>query len=377
MLRTLRIYTLRIPLTYNTYSIDSPRSDTQLIMGLDQDISFTEVFPVHELIPDGTPFHSQAIWRISITCGQEEGMDVLPRREFFLHIDGIAAHSQEEAGEMLQPFLHRVCRSLSMMITRANGNKHLFQPRVEPQYSRAEWAHRAWEEYDRAVGCEERERTVDSVDGEGNRYIEMYASFGIAAQVSCETTIYGKLPAGDFAKYYRVGNEAMEYLLQEYYTALGQENVKSKFFHLFSIIEFIEREYVHLSGAVKLYAPEEVGRIKSALAGVFPEEPDRQSRLESAILQRVKDITDIGREQKLVNILRGMGIHAFEEWGNVIEIQREDIRQIIRKRNDFFHGICKSREKEGISVERAVARLMGICPGIIAYVADHEPSCLD
>ena len=35
-------------------------------------------------------------------------------------------------------------------------------------------------------------------------------------------------------------NEAYEFLMKEYYIALGQEDAKSKFFHLFSIIEYIE-----------------------------------------------------------------------------------------------------------------------------------------
>ena len=38
-------------------------------------------------------------------------------------------------------------------------------------------------------------------------------------------------------------DDAVEFLINEYHSALGSEKVKSKFFHLFAMIEFVEKEY--------------------------------------------------------------------------------------------------------------------------------------
>ena len=50
-------------------------------------------------------------------------------------------------------------------------------------------------------------------------------------------------------------NEAYEFLMNEYYIALGQEDAKSKFFPLFSIIEYIEHRYEQYNGAETALRP--------------------------------------------------------------------------------------------------------------------------
>ena len=62
----------------------------------------------------------------------------------------------------------------------------------------------------------------------------------------------------DFLLYVDCSDTDLNYMLDEFYLALGQENRYSKFFHLFSIIEFIEKRYEDNNGASKLFDSEEI-----------------------------------------------------------------------------------------------------------------------
>lgn len=53
----------------------------------------------------------------------------------------------------------------------------------------------------------------------------------------------------------------MEFLINEYHSALGAENIKSKFLQVFSIIEFCEEEYEEHNGSRRLLSDEEVDMV--------------------------------------------------------------------------------------------------------------------
>lgn len=357
-------YQLTLPLVYNSYDFNSVNPDSQMRMGLDHDILLKEKGAA--IVGDGdgnaVPVH-ESEWDISISSEQEDDSPV-PKREFLLKISGILAHSQEEACTAVAAVIHRSCRSLSVLLNSSNYNRHLFQPRVEPQHSKARWERKAFEEPRK----EDRQR--EYVDENGVRHIEIIEQAQIAIGVSCETILFGKIKSVDFSKYFYVDDDTVNYLLDEYYMALGQENIKSKFFHLFSMIEFIEREYKNLSGASPVYDEEDVIKVKGALKNAFSEENrEKFDRLEAMVVQRMASAANLGREQKLVNILREMGIKELKDGDQTIPVDRFFISELVKKRNTYFHG---SRPSEGkhISVEKAVTWLMYLCPAIISAIAD-------
>lgn len=357
------IYELSLPLTYNSFDFNSIRPDHQMRMGLDRDIVFKKKRPAIKEETDGeAAFVHYVEWEIRISSEKEEDSPV-PKREFLMKISGILAHSREEAYAGAATVIHRTCRALSVLLNVSNCNRHLFQPRVEAQYDRAQWKQKSFE-----VPKEEN-RQREYVDENGNRYFEITAHAEIAIGMSCEMIVYGTLKSEDFTQYYYVENDAVNYLLDEYYMALGQENIKSKFFHLFSIIEFIEREYESLSGSSPVYDVDDVNRVRIALRSAFSEEDKAKlNRLEAMTVQRMTSMTDFGREQKLVNILHGMGIDEFKDADQMIPVDRTLVSGLIKKRNTYFHGSCPSDGKH-ISVEKAVTWLMYLCPAIITKIA--------
>lgn len=55
-------------------------------------------------------------------------------------------------------------------------------------------------------------------------------------------TLSVQLSTEEFLRYYTMDlDEETDFVMEEFFIALGKESVKSKFFHLFSIIEFIEK----------------------------------------------------------------------------------------------------------------------------------------
>ena len=207
----LRTYTLTLPLIYDSYNSDPIQKDTQLLMGLDRDITFSEKAPaITEEISGKAPLALTPVWDITISCPCHIQYNILPEREFTMTISGVTAHSKQEAFRFLLPLLHRTCRALSMMMNQSNRNRHLFQPRIEPDYDRGKWSDVPCEAYREAVG--QREGTRDYIDESGTHVIEMYASAEIAAEVFCETTIYGALRADDFQGYYDEVNAAADFL---------------------------------------------------------------------------------------------------------------------------------------------------------------------
>lgn len=347
-IRMLYQYDVTLPLIYARDALNSLEKDHHMQMGLDQDIQF-EV-PVSGLWENSGLDVQQSPWQITISCGQDPDIDDLPDHKFLFHISHLTAHSKTEARRLMEPVLFQSCRALSMMLHKSNANRHLFQPRVEPEYEASKWKETPYPQKDDAAHA-----------------------VRIVVDASCELTIYGKLASADFKRYYQTKNAACEYVFNEFYLALGQENFRSKFFHLFSVIEFIEREYAFLAGAEPLFEKEERQQVKKALKNIL-DNRQKQNRLETMVLQCIGKATDIGRDQKLVNILQGMNIREFHICDRAVRIDNDLIGKLRKKRNTAFHGAEETEEKNGISDQEAVTCLMYICPEIIEFIAEHPPA---
>ena len=108
-------------------------------------------------------------------------------------------------------------------------------------------------------------------------------------------------------------NEVVEFLMNEYYSALGTENIKSKFFHLFTIIEFCEKEYEDYNGASRLLSDDEVSVLIAKIKGLI--DATKRERITSSLKDKLIRLNDTGREGKLENILKWMGIEKYNHFG--------------------------------------------------------------
>lgn len=294
----------------------------------------------------------------SIGIVMDEGKD----KEFCVCLlSGIIADNHRNAGRIANAVIYNICRGLTFLINKKNPNKHIFQPRLEADWESANWKLGIFDA-DRLVNCDKElvERLINA---------SVKTTMMDSAFISFETII--SADEVTIKKWENENNEAIRFLLDEYYIAMGTENIKSKFFHLFSIIEFCEKNYTDKDGSVKLLSSGEVETIRKAIAGTIS--PEKKGKVLDAICKRLKELTNIGREEKLLNILHWMNISSFSVKGLECAITKEMLKGFTALRSKSYHGDLESGKKKEEDYKQAVEKLFVIDEMIIDYLMDYLP----
>lgn len=160
----------------------------------------------------------------------------------------------------------------------------------------------------------------------------------IVISTSLYTKIYGRMPTDDFLLYVECDDTDLNYMLDEFYLALGQENRYSK------LIEAITKAVMDISTMV---------------------DREKRNRVCGALKQTLGNLTDIGRKEKLVHILHQMGIREIKNCGTEFEIDDKTIGKLISLRNKCYHGDRKKADHSYINIDLAVTQLMYLCEQII------------
>lgn len=366
---SLRIYNITVPLRYYTYDIQGEQKQSEFVMGLKEDIRWQVDRMIEEsLLESDQVFRKQEPVQFCLSCGHDPEMERIPLDFFTCRITNIVAHDKDEARALVKPDLYRTCRTLSFLMSIHNCNKHSYQPRVEPDMDHAEWTDSVYEVFEQALSRKDDSVETMNIDGKTYQVITLETA-AIEISTSVYMKIYGRLPVDEFQTYTRCKNLDVNYMLDEFYLALGQENMYSKFFHLFSIIEFVEKRYESLNGSNKLFQKEEITSIIDTLEKC-PELADRErrDRLCSSVKQMLGNMTNIGRKEKLVQILWNMDIVEIKNCGTMFSIDAKTIGEIIELRNKFYHGDRQENDKKKyIGIDLAVTRLMYICERIIKW----------
>jgi hypothetical protein len=254
-----------------------------------------------------------------------------------------------------------------------NANKHSYQPRVEADMDGAVWSDIMYYSDREVSELNTESDEIQVIDGKTYQVIHIdTAPIVISSKIYMK--IYGKLPIEEFATYMKSTNENLNYMLDEYYLALGQENINSKFFHLFSIIEFIENTYEDMTDAEYIFNDKEIEEILSYME-TCPIFKDKRAcnNVKGRMKQTLQKMTDLGRNAKLVNILHNMNITKIDNCGTEFDIDKKTITEITDLRNIFYHGDrIEMKKNEHISVELAVTRLMYVCEKVIESVGMME-----
>ena len=209
---------------------------------------------------------------------------------------------------------------------------------------------------------------MEYVDQNGMKHICIQVQSKIEMKVSTSCILYGYLDKNEFLSLLNLEiDEKLKFLIEEYFIALGSENMNSKFFHLFAIIEFIEKEYAGLAGANKLLSVENVNEVLQEIKGKLHSEADKSKQILSTLKGNLSRMTDIGRAQKLANILNRLKICNLQECGNEVAIDKGSMQKLIDLRNHYFHGDSGKENEKLLKIDIAVAELMEICLRVIQY----------
>lgn len=276
MENSLYIYHMVVPLRYYTYDLHSEKKDSEYVMGLKQDMDWNVTRIVEQPIPDTNQIF---------------------RREEPVHI-------------------------------------HLF---CENDVEHAVWGSSVYEPFETLLQKKEDFVETTLVDGKKHQVITM-ESAPIVISTSLYTKIYGRMPTDDFLLYVECDDTDLNYMLDEFYLALGQENRYSK------LIEAITKAVMDISTMV---------------------DREKRNRVCGALKQTLGNLTDIGRKEKLVHILHQMGIREIKNCGTEFEIDDKTIGQLISLRNKCYHGDRKKADHSYMNIDLAVTQLMYLCEQII------------
>jgi len=121
-------------------------------------------------------------------------------------------------------------------------------------------------------------------------------------------------------------------LLKFYYDGLRAEHKKSKYFHWFLILEYLEgtERYKRMFDSNKLFTKDEETKIRE-VADCMSDNIKKGAILN--LLSRTKEF----RNRKLLLLLNEIGIKSYKSMGKDTELSEVTIRDITNGRNSLFH----------------------------------------
>ena len=285
---------------------------------------------------------------------------------FICKITGILVDDEKYAKKFTKEILDKICKGLSFLLIGHNENRHLFQPRVEPDWTKVRWDKQLYNSFITA-----RTEALDKMDPTA-KHLEEH----IMVSDSCYFVSNSVLPVTEteMRTWLLQKDDIIEFLMNEYYCALGSEKIKSKFFHLFSIIEFCEQQYADHNGARAILTKEQSESILDAIDGKLNDmslTPDEKNNIKSGLNSLMLKMNDTGRTIKLLNILKWMGIVKYTKLGKNIPIEKKLLDEIIGIRNKLFHGGKEKVEDSDDKYRDAVEHLLYIDEQIISYLKSH------
>ena len=356
-------YCVVVPLTYNKFSIFTNNPASEIGFQVENvETDFTIKIRTHEVpgFEKGKIFENTVTVKLYGEGHPKESMGRENAHKLFCEIMGLLVASEGDAKRIVNDIVNRICKELSLLFVKYNANRRMYQPRVEALWNQTVWRHREFPPFVEAMrkALEKDNGKCKTVMFEENIFI----------QDSMYYMIYAEIPANELplSKWLSPNNDVVEFLMTEYYSALGTEKIKSKFFHLFSIIEFCEKEFEKHNGARRIFSDNEVDDIISKIKSYIVK--SKKEKALPIIKSGLLKCADIGRAEKLNNILKWMGIEGYSFCGNTQLITKKMLEDIIKVRNKSFHGTQESEELINKEYTEIVEMLLYIDERIINFV---------
>lgn len=365
------IYDITIPLTYNRFAIRSNNPDSELRYEIEQlcEEEFNVVFRTYEVPGYGSGYDFKDIVKVRLyeTSADNEQSGNSQRKDdskLICEINGMLVDDEIYARKFSEEIVDRICKRLSLVFIKHNANRHLYQPRVEAMWSKA-----VFNCYEYAPFVEAKRKALEEIDGNNKTirledHIYMHDSLYCIARTS--------IPSDEIkiTEWLSKEDDVVEFLMNEYYSALGTENIKSKFFHLFAIIEFCEKEYEEHNGSNRLLSN---GEVDMVIAGIEKQiDAKKRERIISILKNDLIRVNDIGRIEKLENILKWMGIEEYKQFGSNKAIDKKLLADITKLRNKSFHGTKEKAEDVEKKYADAVELLLYIDEKILDFLMNNS-----
>lgn len=340
----------QIPLIYNYYALYDAIPDSEFRVEYDAPLQW---MVEEQITTDGMVFPYQISIQVK-NVYSDRAKSHMPDARLECSVNGVVAENKEQALNILSGYINRLCKRLTFNFNLHNCNRHLYQPRVEPDWGSAKWSKVQYQVY------------LDWLHEREDDAIQIPSYLYGACSVYSTSCVKIKTQELDAQSWLQPLGEAQDFLMDEYYAALGSETVKSKFFHLFAIIEFIEHNYKQYQGTEEWFTREELERLERSLDEVWKKNEysfskAQKNKLREILMSKVAVATKIGRAGKLLNILNQMGIYELKIMHETVAIDKKKLQHLIDLRNKTFHG----EENEIGEYKKGVEFLLYLCEAII------------
>lgn len=342
-------YNITIPLTYNRYTIGTNYPEAEIRYKIEQPCEgkIDIVVTTYEIpgFPNGCEFKD--VVKVVIKSSEKDNDQQKYDPDLICEIQGMLVDDEIYAREYAEVIMDKICKKLSITLIKYNDNRYLYQPKVEPLWSKAIFDRSEYTPF-----VEEKQKAQEKMD-ENEKTIYLEDHVYMRDSMKCMSIITLSPKDIKINKWLSKEDDVVNFLTNQYYLALGSENIKSKFFHLFAIIEFCEKEYVEYNGASRLLTDDEVEKITGELEKQL--DAKKREKIISALKSDLMKLNDIGRVGKLQNILKWMKIEKYGQVGYKKEIDRRLLAEITTLRNKSFHGtkenVAEAEEKYAAAVE--------------------------
>lgn len=359
-------YDITIPLTYNRFAIQSNNQTSELCYEIEQicEEEFKETFRTHEVLGYGDGYDFEDIVKVKLYKTSTDNVQVGNNQwkdasQLICEINGILVDDEIYARKFSEKIVDIICKRLSLVFIKHNDNRRLYQPRVEAMWSMAVFNRCEYSSF-----VDTKCKALDKIDG--NKTIHLEDHIYINDSMYC--IVRRSIPSDEIKikEWFINKDDVVEFIMNEYYSALGTEGIKSKFFHLFAIIEFCENEYKEHNGSSSLLSGEEVDMVIASLEKQI--DAKNKNRIIPVIKNDLIKANDIGRIGKLENILKWMGIEGYKQCGTDKAIDKKILNDIIKLRNKSFHGTKENAEEVEKEYAYAVEILLYIDEKILDFL---------
>ena len=258
------------------------------------------------------------------------------------------ANNEAEARAIAKTKVNILCNELSLLFNCKNENLHSHQPRIEADWTKVQI------EISETKSIRSKQGEADAFEISGIDPVEFADSVSLmlCTEISADSINL---------KWHE--NETMLFLMEELYIALGTENEKSKYMHLYSIVEFCEEheELKKHSNAKKVFFKNDGKRIRE-----FAQRELNKSDQEVAKIDLGR-IYNLDRAQIQMNILKWMGITQYSYKGKNYKIDNVFFDRLRKTRNAIAHG----RNTESRLVKELVSKLLDITIQIIIFLRNN------
>lgn len=322
-------YKVNVPLIHNQYCVNSDEKEVSCLYEMTDRYSQLLLIDNHQI-------------RFDIYSSEQKN---------YCLISGISERDEKHFVNAVKPRVHDLCIMLSYVFNRTNGNLINWQPRVEP-----DWENKTIE----SKPITDKEATKD-VEQPSNLWLNVGTLSVVSIADDVAISLITKIKPEEL-ELSCLENDAFSFVAHELYTALGTENIRSKFFHLFAIIEYCEEKFKCKDCSTMMFSQDEIDKIHHFFVDNIEEGETKFKRVHATIAHA----TNIGRAIKLKHIFNAMNIHDIVLQGKAMPIDKAVLDKLIEYRGKLFHG----NEVDNSELLQPISILFELAIRVLDYIKD-------